>query len=150
MLEPTAVTWILVAFGLITCAPLLYAQLVMICRPHSERAKTLMIGSGEDWRDKSHFKSQAALARADWLIFVPVFISGIVGVVLAKQWGYVLFALAGIIQLYINVFLAFFEKQYVLPAHGPLAYYTYYWGNFIYWGAAAAIYSILRLSGIQV
>lgn len=149
MFEPTLVTWILIIFGVITCAPLLYANLIMLIKPDSERARTLLIGKGEQWRDRSHFKSQFALAKVDWFVFVPILIGGIVGMLLARGWGYVLFGIAGAIQLYINVFLWFFEKEYVYPAQGPLVYYTYYWGNFIYWGAATVIYSVLRLSGID-
>ena len=149
MLEPTFITWILVAFGIITNGPLLYVQAVMIMSPNSERAKTLTIGKGENWRDRSHFKSAYAGARADWFIFVPLLSIGIIGIALAKSWGYILFGAAGAIALYINVFLWFFEKEYVYPTQGPLVYYTYFWGNFIYWGAATLVYSILRLSGIQ-
>jgi hypothetical protein len=149
MYEPTLVTWILIVFGVITCAPLLYANLFMIIKPDSDRTRTLLIGKGEQWRDRSHFKSALALARVDWLVFVPILIGGIVGVVMAKSWGYILFGIAGAISLYINVFLWYFEKEYVYPAQGPLVYYTYYWGNFIYWGAATMIYAILRLSGIN-
>ena len=150
MFEPTVVTWVLVAFGIITCSPLLYAQLVMLKSPKSDRAKTLMIGKGEDWRDRSHFKSAHALAIVDWLIFVPLFALGIVGIALARGWGFILLASAGAIELYINVFLWFFEKEYVYPSQGPVVYYTYYWGNFVYWGTAAVVYSALRLSGINI
>ena len=149
MLQPTLVTWILIIFGLITCGPLLYAQLVMLLQPHSQKAKDLMIGNGQDWRDRSHFKSAYALAWADWIFFMPVLVSGIIGAVFGQIWGYALFAAAGAIQLYINIFLWFFEREYVYTAVGPLAYYTYIWGNFVYWGAATLIYSLLRLSGIS-
>jgi hypothetical protein len=149
MLKPTLVTWILIIFGLITCGPLLYAQLVVLLQPHSQKAKDLIIGKGEDWRDRTHFKSAYALAWADWIFFMPVYLAGIIGVLAGQIWGYALFAVAGAIQLYINIFLWFFEREYVYPAVGPLAYYTYIWGDFIYWGAAALIYSLLRLVGIS-
>lgn len=148
MLQPTIVTWILIVFGFITNGPLLYAQCIMLMKPQSEEAKKWMIGEGEEWRDKTHFKSACAFARTDWIFFVPVFLAGIIGVFLTQTWGYVLFAVAGAIQLYANIFLRFFEKEYVYPAVGPLAYYTYIWGNFVYWGSASVIYSVLRLSGI--
>jgi len=144
MPDPTIITWVLIIFRLITCCPLLYAQLIMIRKPHSEKAKELLIGKGEDWRDNSHFKSQQSLARTDWIIFTPIFIGGMIGIIFAENWGYILYALAGAIQLYINAFLWFFEKEYVYPAIGPAAYYTYYWGNFIYWGLAVVVYSTLR------
>ncbi len=149
MLRPTLVTWILIIFGLITCGPLLYAQLVMLLQPHSQKTKNILIGKDEDWRDRSHFKSAYALAWADWIFFMPVFIAGIIGVLLGQVWGYALFAVAGAIALYINVFLWFFEREYVYPAVGPLAYYTYIWGNFVYWGGATLVYSLLRQNGIS-
>jgi len=148
MFEPTIVTWIIIVFGIITCGPLLYAQLVMLLQPRGQKAKDILIGKGEDWRDKTHFKSAYALALADWIFFLPVFFTGIIGVLLGEIWGYVLFAVAGAISFYINIFLWFFEREYVYPAVAPLAYYTYIWGNFIYWGIVALIYSLLRLNGI--
>jgi hypothetical protein len=147
MHHPTIVTWILIIFGLITCGPLLIAQLVMLRQPHGQRAKDLMIGKGEEWRDNSHFRSAYALAWADWIFFFPVWVAGMAGVFLGEVWGYVLFAVAGAIQLYINVFLWFFEREYVRPAVGRLAYYTYIWGDFVYWGAATLVYVLLRLNG---
>ena len=148
MLEPTIVTWIIIIFGVITCGPLLYAQLVMLLQPEGQKVKDILIGKGEEWRDKTHFKSAYGLAWGDWLIFMPVLITAIIGMFMAELWGYVLFAIAGTIQIYINTVLCFLEKEYVYPSCGPIAYYTYYWGNFIYWGTAALIYSLLRLSGI--
>jgi hypothetical protein len=121
----------------------------MLLQPHSQKAKNMMIGKGEDWRDRSHFKSAYALAWADWIFFMPVLVAGTIGVLFGQVWGYVLFAVAGAIALYINVFLCFFEREYVYPAVGPLAYYTYIWGNFVYWGTATLVYSLLRLVGIS-
>lgn len=148
MLQPTIVTWLIIIFGVITCGPLLYAQLVMLLKPGGQKAKDILIGKGEEWRDNTHFKSAYALALADWIFFLPAFLASIIGVSLGEIWGYVLFAVAGSILLYINIFLWFFEREYVYPAVGPLAYYTYIWGNFIYWGTAVLIYSLLRLNGI--
>ena len=108
-----------------------------------------MIGKGEDWRDNTHFQSAYALAWADWILFMPVLVAGIIGVLFGQAWGYALFAAAGTIQLYINIFLWFFERDFVYPAVGPLAYYTYNWGNFVYWGTAALVYVLLRLNGIS-
>ncbi|MBT8380064.1 MAG: hypothetical protein KJN64_12625 [Ignavibacteria bacterium] len=150
MFKPTFVTWLLIAFGVITCLPLLYAQLVLLINPQGRKAKDILIGKGEDWRNETHFKSAYGMAWADWLIFAPVFIASIVGIMKAEVWGYVLFAIAGSIQLYINTVLWFLEKEYVYPNCGSLAYYTYYWGNFIYWGLTTLVYSILRINGINL
>jgi hypothetical protein len=148
MFEPTILTWIIIIFGVITCGPLLYAQLVILLQPEGQKAKDILIGKGEDWRDKTHFKSAYALALADWILFLPLFAAAIIGVLLGQIWGYVFFAVTGSISLYINIFLWFFEREYVYYAVGPAAYYTYIWGNFIYWGVAVLIYSLIRLNGI--
>jgi len=138
--------WILIIFGLITCLPLLFAQLVILLHPRGQKAKDILIGKGEEWRDKTHFRSAYGAAWADWLIFVPLFISGIIGMLLSKQWGFLLFSMSGAIQVYINTLLWFLEKEYVYPSNGPLKYYTYLWGNFMYWGAASLLYGIFRLN----
>jgi hypothetical protein len=147
MYQTTIITWLLIIFGLITCLPLLFAQLLILLKPEGKRAKDVLIGKGEEWRDKTHFKSAYSLAIADWIIFFPIFISGIFGMLFNSYWGYLFFAISGAIQLYINSFLWFFEKEYVYPSNGPIRYYTYLWGNFIYWGTAALLYGILRLNG---
>ncbi len=147
-MEPTLVTWALVVFGVITLIPLFAAQLSMLTKPKSEGARNLLIGKGEDWRDKTHFKMSLGAAWADWLFFVPLFVAGSIGVLLGQLWGYVLFGAAGACSLYINVILYFTEKEYVFPTRGPLRYFTYYWGFFVYWGVLALAYSVLCVSGI--
>jgi len=143
----TLTTWILILFGIITCIPLLLAQLVILFQPKGQVAKDILIGKGEEWRNETHFKSAYGLAIADWLIFMPIFLLSLVGIFLHTYWGYLLFSISGAIQLYINSFLWFFEKEYVYPANGAIKYFTYIWGNFIYWGIASMVYGIIRLSG---
>ncbi len=149
-MQPTTVTWGLIAFGGITLAPLVFAQVVMLFKPHSQQAIDILVAKGEDWRDKTHYRSALGLAWADWLLVVPLVVSGSIGVGLGQAWGYVLWGAAGSISLYINVVLWFMEKEYVYPSRGALAYYTYYWGFFVYWGALALAYSALRLSGVDI
>ena len=146
-MQPTLVTWLLIAFGVVTLIPLFVAQVSMLVSPNSQKTKEIIIGKGEDWRDKTHFKMALGTAWADWLFFVPVFILGSIGMGLAKPWGYALFAVAGACSLYINIILWFTEKEYVYPSRGPLRYYSYYWGFFMYWGALALIYGLTRLTG---
>ncbi len=149
MLQPTPVTWILIVFGGITLAPLFFSQLIMFAKPHGQKAKDILVAKGADWRDKTHFRSALGCAWADWILQVPLAIVGSIGVILGQAWGYVLWAAAGSIALYINIVLWFMEKEYVYPSRGPLAYYTYYWGFFILWGGLVLAYSALRLGGIE-
>ncbi len=146
MYQPTSLTWILIISGLVVCIPLLIAQSIILIQPKGKKAKDILIGKGEEWMDKTHFKSAYALAITDWIIFLPFFGVGIFGMLTGNYWGYLFFAISGAIQVYINVFLWFFEKEYVYPSSGPLRYYTYIWGNFVYWGTMALIYGIYRLN----
>ena len=149
MLEPTLITWILVIFGaLLIFLPMLYAQLLMALVPHSQQTKDLIIGKGEDWRDKTHFRMSLGTAWADLIIWLPLLGVGSIGVLLGQVWGYALWAAAGAISVYINVILWFSEREYVYPAVGPLVYYTYYWGFFVYWGVAVVAYAVLRLADV--
>ena len=146
-MQPTIVTWALVVFGVITLIPLIGAQWSMLVRPDSQRTRNVLIGKGEEWRDQTHFRLSLGEAWADWLFFGPLFVLGSVGVLLGQTWGYMLFGAAGACSVYINIILWFTEKEYVYPTRGPLRYYTYYWGFFMYWGALALAYSLLRISG---
>ena len=148
-MEPTIVTWALIGFGLITHGILSYIYLVFLRSPNSTESKDLMIGKGKDWRDEKHFRLNLGFAWTDFIFFAPLFVFGSIGVLLGQAWGYILFGAAGACSLYINIILWFTEKQHVYPALGPLRYYTYFWGFFVYWGVLAMVYSALRVSGIN-
>ena len=150
MIKPTFITWILIIFGaLLIFLPMLYAQLLMARRPHSQKTKDLLIGKGADWRDTTHFRMSLGAAWADLIVWLPLMGAGSIGVLLGQVWGYALWAIAGAISVYISVILWFSEREYVYPACGPLVYYTYYWGFFVYWGLAAVVYAVLRLTEVS-
>jgi hypothetical protein len=147
MFKPTVLTWILVIFGVVFIfLPVIYAQTLMTVNPNSQKTKDIIIGKGEDWRDRSHLRSSYGIALADLILLLPLFAAGSLGVVLGRVWGYTLWGASGAIAVYISIILWFSEREYVYPAVGPLIYYTIFWGFFVYWGAAAIAYSTLRLS----
>ena len=145
MMKPTIYTWIIAVFGAITFLPLLGAQLLMLLKPDSQKTKDLLIGKGEDWRDKTHYKSALAFAWADWLVIFPLLISGTIGVFYGQLWGYALWLTLGIVSIYFSIIFWVMEKKYTYPAVGWLAYYTYFWGFFLYWGVGAVAYSIVQI-----
>ncbi len=151
MPQPTFVTWILVVFGVVfVFLPILYAQILMAFRPRSQKAKNIIISKGEDWRDKTHFRMSYGIAWADLIFWLPLLAAGSIGVLLSQGWGYILWAVSGAISVYISIVLWFSEREYVYPSLGPLAYYTIYWGFFVYWGIAVVAYVVLRLAGVQI
>lgn len=145
MIQTTPYTWIIAIFGAITFLPLLYAQMIMILKPNDQKTKDLIIGKGKDWRDKSHFKYSLAFAWADWLVIFPLFIIGNIGVLTGQLWGYLVWLVLGIVSIYFSIIFWVLEKEHSLPVYGRFAYYTYFWGFFLYWGIAGTLYSILQI-----
>lgn len=148
-MKATIITWILAIFGAITFIPLLVAQLIMLFKPQSEKAKELIIGKGQEWRDHTHYKSALAFAWADLLLVLPLLIAGYIGVFQGQLWGYVLWLAMGMISIYFSIIFWVMEKEYTYPSCGWLAYYTYYWGFFLYWGIGAASYSLFQILQIS-
>jgi hypothetical protein len=145
MQNPSIYNWLIAIFGAITFLPLFFAQLLILLNPQGQKAKDILIGKGEEWRDKTHFKSAYAFAWADWLVLMPLLVTGTISVLLGQTWGYVLWTVAGIIAIYFSIIFWFLEKEYTYPSCGPLAYYTYYWGFFLYWGITATVYSFYQI-----
>lgn len=147
-LAPTLVTWILVIFGFLIYIPVIYGQIMLVARPQSQQAKDIIIGKGEDWRDRTHFRSSYGFAWADLIFFLPILIFGSAGVILGQLWGYALWVAAAAIAVNVNIVLWFSGKEYVYPNCGPLIYYTFFWGFFVYWGIITIVYVLLRLNGV--
>jgi hypothetical protein len=146
MSEPTIFTWVIAVFGVITFLPLLGAQLVMILKPNSQISKNLIIGKGEDWRDKTHFKSALAFAWADLIIILPLFTLGTILAIQGQLWGYVIWISLGVLSIYFSILFWVLEKEYSYKTIGWFAYFTYFWGFFLYWGIAAILHSVLQLN----
>ena len=145
MIKPTIISWIIAIFGAITFLPLMTAQLIMIIKPNDQKAKDLIIGKGEDWRDGTHFKSALAFAWADWLVVFPLLVSGTIGALSGFAWGYIAWLVLGAVAIYFSIVFWIMEKEYTFPSAGWLAYYTYFWGFFLYWGIFAGLYSVIKI-----
>jgi hypothetical protein len=142
-MKPSIYTWILAIFGAITFLPLMYAQLLMLFSPKSQQAKDLIIGKGKEWRDHTHFRSALAFAWADILVILPLLVLSTIGVFTGQLWAYVLWLALGILSIYFSIIFGILEKAYTYPTCGWLAYYTYFWGFFLYWGIGAVVYSTI-------
>ena len=147
-MKTNLITWILAVFGAITFLPLLAAQLMMILKPNHQKTKDLIIAKGADWRDKTHFRSALAFAWADLLVLFPLLIVGTVAVLTGHTWGFILWFALGILSIYFSILFWIMEKEYALPSCGWFAYFTFFWGFFLYWGIAVTIYSSIQLNAV--
>ena len=55
---------------------------------HSQKAKDIITGKGEDWRDKTHFRMCRVTARADLVVWLPLMAAGSIGVLLGHACPY--------------------------------------------------------------
>lgn len=148
-LQPTLLTWVLVIVGFLIYIPVFYGQIMLLARPYSQKTRDIVIGKGEDWRDRTHFRSSYGFAWADIFFFLPLLVIGSVGVILGQVWGYIIWSAVAAIAVNVSIVLYFSEKEYVYPVWGPLAYYTFYWGFFVYWGMITIIYIVSRFLGLN-
>ena len=146
MHQPTVFTWILAAASMLTFLPLMGAQLLVLARPNHRKTKDLIIGKGGEWRDNTHYKSARAFAWADWLVIFQLLVAGNIGTLSGQLWGYVIWMSLGVLSVYFSILFWVMEKEYTFPICGWLAYYTYFWGLFLYWGITAIVYSLIVLT----
>ena len=139
--------WVL---GWLTFLPLFIAQLFMLIRPRSQKTKDLLIGKDEDWRDRTHYKSALAFAWADILIILPLFILGSTLMLTNNQWALIICIVLGVLTIYFSILFWVLEKEYTYKSVGPLAYYTYYWGFFLYWGVLAIVFALYQFSKLSL
>lgn len=142
MQQMSIISWVLLVSSFVVFIPLISIQLLVILKPDSRKTKDLIIGNGEDWRDKTHKKSALAFAWADWILLAPLLMAGNIGVIAGSSLGYILWIAAGVLSIYFSIICWVLEKEYVYPSRGAAAYYTYYWGSFLYWGFGSAVYSV--------
>jgi len=147
MLKATILTWIIAISGSVFLGILLIVQMIMLINPRGRKTKDLLIGEGKEWHDHTHFRIAYAFAWADWIIIMPTLLIGNIAVLLGLAWGYIIWIALGVLCLYFSILFWVFEKEYTYPSAGPFAYYTYYWGVYVYWGIGVLAYSIIRLNG---
>ena len=144
-MKTSLLTWIIAIFGAVTFLPLIVAQFVMVAAPKSKLACDLIIGKGETWRDNTHFRSALSFAWGDLLVILPLLIISYIGIFSGQPWGHILWIALGILSVYFSILFWVLERPFSYPAVGWLAYYTYFWGFFLYWGIGAIIYSSVQL-----
>jgi hypothetical protein len=150
MLEPTPVTWLLSIVGVAIYLPAVYIQVLAVCKPHDQKTKDMLVGKGGDYHDKTYFAFCQGTGWADLCVQIPLVLVGCVAVLFAELWGYVLWFAGASITIYIHLVLVFVEGRHVYAHWGPLAFLTYGWGLWVWWGIVVVIYSLTRMAKVLV
>ena len=83
--------------------------------------------------------------RSSTGVLLPLLVISIIGVFSGQTWAYALWLSLGILSIYFSILFWVLEKAYTYPSYGWVAYYTYFWGFFFYWGIGATVYSLIRI-----
>lgn len=148
MIEPTRATWILSITGVVLYLPAVYIQARAICKPHARKTKDMLVGKGYDYHDKTYFRFCQGTGWGDLCIQIPLVIGGCITVLFGVPWGYLLWFAGAAITLYIHLALAFIEGAHIYATWGPMAFFTYGWGIWVYWAIIVIPYSLARVSGL--
>lgn len=148
MIEPTVLTWILSVIGVVIYLPAVYIQGLAVSRPHSQKVKDMLVGKGGDYHDGTYFKFCQGTGWADLTISIPLALVGSVGVLFGCMWGYMVWLAGAFITVYIHLVLLFIEGKYIYITWGPLAFFTYGWGLWVYWAIIVIVYSLIRVNAI--
>ncbi len=65
-----------------------------------------------------------------------------------QSWGYMIWFAGAFITIYIHFVLIFIEGKHIYTKWGPLAFFTYAWGIWVYWAIVVIIYSLIRINEI--
>ncbi|MDD5496363.1 MAG: hypothetical protein PHP46_04605 [Candidatus Omnitrophica bacterium] len=145
MMEPTIVTWILGISGVLLYLPAIYIQAFAVFRPHDQRTKDMLVGKGGDYHDKTYFDFCRGSGWADLGIQIPLVMIGSIAVLFGHPWAYTIWAAGAFITIYIHLILLFMEGKHIYDKWGPIAFFTYGWGLWVYWAIIVVIYSLLRI-----
>ncbi|MCE7734574.1 MAG: hypothetical protein GPJ54_06840, partial [Candidatus Heimdallarchaeota archaeon] len=85
----------------------------------------------------------------DLMVYFPIFLIGTIGVSMGTTWGYILYSAAGLMAIYFSIIFWVAERKYTISTNGPIMYYTFFWGFFMYWGIIAFAYSMIRIENIK-
>ena len=121
------------------------AQIMVLINTDSRKTKDIIIGKNKEWRDNTHRKTAVAFALADCVLLLPLILTGSIAVLYNQVWGYGLWCAAGIVSVYFSILFWILEKEYTYPVYGPVVYFTYYWGFFLYWGIGVTVFSMIKL-----
>jgi len=150
MLEPTPLTWILSIIGVVIYLPAVYIQARAVASPHSQKTKDLLVGKGGDYHDRTYFNFCQGTGWADLTMTLPLCLLGSVGVLFGRPWGYMAWLAGAFITVYIHLVLLFIEGRHIYEKWGPLAFFTYGWGLWVYWALVVIGYSLVRVSSALV
>lgn len=144
-MDVTVLTWVVAIAGLVLIGLLASLQLVAIARPRASRTVEMVYGGDPDSTDpKAYFAFNQGFAWADVLLWAPLQIIGSIGMLLGREWGFVLALAASVPYIYSAIPIFVWDRDMGFRKEG-LTYWVVIWGMWPAFGVIQGIYAFVRL-----
>lgn len=119
-------------------------QLAVVIYSRGKLARRLA-NHGLEWDSEEHRLRAVGYAYADIFVNLPSYILAVMGILSNQAWGYVFLAINGATHVYSSIFLFLSERARDKGVIGAFAFYTYWWGGYLYTGALGLAFALWRL-----
>ena len=144
-MDVTVLTWVVAIAGLVLIGLLASLQLVAIVRPRAPRTVEMVYGGNPDSTDpKAYFAFNQGLAWADVVLWAPLQIIGSIGMLLGREWGFVLALAASVPYLYSAIPIFVWDRDMGFRKEG-FVYWVVICGMWPAFGVIQGIYAFVRL-----
>ena len=144
-MEVTVLTWVVAIAGLVLIGLLASLQLVAIVRPRAPWTVAMVYGGDPDSTDpKAYFAFNQGFAWADVVLWAPLQIIGSIGMLLGREWGFVLALAASVPYIYSAIPIFVWDRDMGFRKEG-FTYWVVIWGMWPAFGVIQGIYAFARL-----
>lgn len=146
-MDVTLSTWIVAIAGLAIIGLLGALQLVAVLRPRDDwTIENVYGGTPDDTDPTAYFAFNQGFAWADVFLWMPLQVSGSIGMLLGESWGFLL-ALAASVPFVYTAFPMFVWDRDLRFRQPTFTYWVVVWGMFPAFGVIEGVYTFMRLLG---
>ena len=146
-MEVTLATWVVAITGLVLIGLLGALQLAAVLRPRADWTVRTVYGGDPDSTDRTaYFAFNQGFAWADVLVWAPLQIAGSIGMLLGREWGFLLALAASLPYVYTAIPMFVWDRDLGFRGTG-FSYWVVIWGMWPAFGALQGVYVLVRLLG---
>ncbi len=144
-MEVTVSTITVAAVGILISGVLLGAQLVAVFRPRAKWTIDNIYGGSPDRTDSTaYFAFNQGYAWADTVFWLPIQLTGCIGMLMGQRWGFLLALVGSVPFLYTAITIYIWDRDLKFRRN-TFVYWVLIWGVFPSFGVVEGIYCFMRL-----
>ena len=144
-MEVTPLTWLVAIVGIAIVTVLGGVQLIAVLRPYSNWVIENVYSGHPDATDPTaYFAFNRGYAWADALLWMPLQLSGSIGMLLGERWGFLLALMASVPFWYSAVPIFIWDRDLGFRQN-TATYWVFVWGIFPVFGVIEGVFCFRRL-----